>query len=128
MWWHCFYCRDCANSTNHTAITPPPPDAELEYALNKVGCAAVVMAPSFKTSNYDAMMREVVPELDSVTVGRLASAKVPSLRHVICLAPTAHAGMLRYADVVRYGSAGDVADMRTAAAALDVDDAINIQL
>ena len=33
-------------------INPAYRTSELEYALNKVGCKALVLAPSFKTSDY----------------------------------------------------------------------------
>src|SRR6266571_3611010 len=37
-------------------INPAYRVAELEYALNKVGCAALITAASFKTSNYIEML------------------------------------------------------------------------
>ena len=37
--------------------------SELEFALNKVGCKALVLAPSFKTSNYVDMIRRIAPEI-----------------------------------------------------------------
>ena len=36
---------------------------ELDYALNKAGCRALVTATAFKTSNYAAMLMELLPEL-----------------------------------------------------------------
>src|SRR5205814_2139572 len=44
-------------------INPAYRLAELEYALNKAGCAALVTAAQFKTSDYHAMLRELAPEL-----------------------------------------------------------------
>src|SRR6266404_4530750 len=36
---------------------------ELEYALNKAGCAGLILAPSFKTSDYLAMIVNLCPEI-----------------------------------------------------------------
>ena len=44
-------------------INPAYRTHELDYALNKVGCRALVTATSFKTSDYLAMLRELAPEL-----------------------------------------------------------------
>ena len=37
--------------------------AELEYALNKSGCCAIITAESFKTSKYVEMLQALAPEL-----------------------------------------------------------------
>ncbi|MDT8267865.1 AMP-binding protein, partial [Roseomonas sp. DSM 102946] len=58
---------------------------ELEFALNKVGCAALVTATSFKTSDYAGMLRQIAPELDSGPPGKLRAARLPALRAVIQL-------------------------------------------
>ena len=43
-------------------INPAYRTSELEYALNKVGCKALVLAPSFKTSDYAAMLEQIRAE------------------------------------------------------------------
>src|SRR2546421_7325242 len=42
-------------------INPAYRTSELEYALNQSGCRMLVAAPSFKTSDYKAMVDEVRP-------------------------------------------------------------------
>jgi fatty-acyl-CoA synthase len=42
---------------------PPTALSELEFALAKVGCAAIVTATAFKTSNYMEMLNTLLPEL-----------------------------------------------------------------
>src|SRR6478735_10589641 len=44
-------------------INPAYRTHELEYALNKVGCKALITATSFKSSDYLAMLGELAPEL-----------------------------------------------------------------
>ena len=44
-------------------INPAYRTTELEYALNKVECRALIMAPKFKASDYTGMMKGLAPEL-----------------------------------------------------------------
>src|SRR5262245_66576824 len=64
-------------------INPAYRLTELEYALNLVGCSALVTATQFKTSDYIAMLNTLAPELAASTPGALKAAKLPSLRIVI---------------------------------------------
>jgi fatty-acyl-CoA synthase len=43
-------------------INPAYRTSEVEYALNKVGCRPLVLAPRFKSSDYVAMLRELGPQ------------------------------------------------------------------
>ena len=53
-------------------INPAYRLSELEFALAKVGCAAIVTATAFKTSNYMEMLNTLLPELAKVRAGRSA--------------------------------------------------------
>lgn len=64
-------------------INPAYRLAELEYALNKVGCKALVTATRFKTSDYIGMLGMLAPELAGSAPGRLRAARLPHLRTVI---------------------------------------------
>src|SRR3954471_16606816 len=64
-------------------INPAYRLAELDYALNKVGCAGIITATAFKTSDYVGMLNALAPELASAAPGRLLAAQLPSLRSVI---------------------------------------------
>src|SRR5690349_6764526 len=64
-------------------INPAYRLTELEYALNLVGCSALVTATQFKTSDYIGMLNTLVPELVSAKPGALKAAKLPNLRMVI---------------------------------------------
>ncbi|MGH9234825.1 MAG: AMP-binding protein, partial [Acidimicrobiales bacterium] len=44
-------------------INPAYRTSELEYAMNQSGCRMLIAAPSFKTSDYVAMIDEVRPKL-----------------------------------------------------------------
>ena len=66
-------------------INPAYRLSELEYALNKVECAALVTASAFKSSDYLTMLRTLAPELSTAVPGALAAAKLPHLRVVIAI-------------------------------------------
>ena len=108
-------------------INPAYRLAELEYALNKAGCVALVTAARFKTTDYHAMLRELAPELRTASPGNLHAARLPQLRLVITIGPDDAPGMMRFDDVS--GLARDAERHRLAALAeeLQFDDPINIQ-
>jgi fatty-acyl-CoA synthase len=112
-------------------INPAYRLAELEYALNKVGCKAIVAAESFKTTKYLEMLQTLAPELASATPGDLHAARLPELRAVIRMGDTDTPGMLNFSEVVELGrkrieEAGR-AELDAIDAALSPDDPINIQ-
>ena len=102
--------------------------AELEYALNKVECKALITAPAFKTSRYLEMLQTLAPELAGAKPGELRAAKLPHLRLVIRMGAEKTSGMLDFGDVL---ARGDDADAREAVAmiedTLDCREPINIQ-
>ncbi len=57
-------------------INPAYRLSELEFALAKVGCAAIVTATAFKTSNYMEMLNTLLPELAASQPGELQAAAV----------------------------------------------------
>ena len=102
--------------------------AELEYALNKVRCTAVITAERFKSSGYVEMLQTIAPELASATPGALHAARVPSLRTIVSMGDVAPAGMFRFADVIARGrDALDPAALDALGATLASTDPINIQ-
>ncbi len=108
-------------------INPAYRLSELEYALNKVECAALVTASAFKGSDYLAMLRTLAPELSNAVPGALAAAKLPHLRVVIAIDTAQHAGFFRYSDVPALAQDADRAALVAIAPLLQPDDAANIQ-
>jgi fatty-acyl-CoA synthase len=100
---------------------------ELEYALNKVGAKALILARQFKTSAYTAMLRELAPELATATPGRLRAARLPELRHVIEMGPDPGPGAWSFDQVMAKGEGGPRARLDAITATLDPGDAINVQ-
>jgi len=87
-------------------VNPAYRTHELQYALRQAGVRLLVSAPSFKTSDYVAMVEEVRPEL-------------PALEHVVFL------GDERWDELA--GAAVDSDGLAGSARALSFDDPINIQ-
>ena len=111
-------------------INPAYRVAELEYALNKVNCKALVMMPRFKTSDYVAMVRQLAPELAHASAGEPAGQRLPHLRHVIWLDQPGQGqeepGMMRFSALM---ATGDPQDSRVADAqrTLKAAQPVNIQ-
>jgi fatty-acyl-CoA synthase len=108
-------------------INPAYRTHELEYALNKVGCKALILAASFKSSDYIAMIRDVAPELDHAGPGKLDAHKVPSLRTVIRMGTDRTPGMLNFGDIADAARDEHFARLDELKDVLQFDDAINIQ-
>lgn len=107
-------------------INPAYRTFELEFALNKSGCVALVTAQKYLTSDYAGMLRELAPELASSEPGRLNAARLPHLRHIIATGETPPAGMWKFAEVCATG-VNPAAQLFDIARTLSPDDAINIQ-
>ena len=75
-------------------INPAYRVAELEYALNKVECRALITADRFKTSDYLGMLRELAPEIDTEHAGELQAERLPHLRMLIHLGDADEPGFL----------------------------------
>jgi len=100
---------------------------ELEYALNKVGCKALITASSFKSSDYLCMLRELAPELEVASGTDLNAARLPSLRTIICLSDETIRGMLRFQDVPSLATPLHQQRLTQLADELQAKDPINIQ-
>ena len=80
--------------------------SEFEYALNKVGAKALILARQFRRSSYVEMLRELAPELDRCPPGRLHADRLPALRTVIQLGPEPAPGCLGFDEVMDRGGGG----------------------
>ena len=108
-------------------INPAYRRSELEYALNKVGCRALVLAPSFKASDYAGMLRDLAPELADCAPGALHAARLPQLRWAIVLGTAPAPGMVGFDTLLVEASAQEHAALAALGATLQFDDPINIQ-
>ena len=108
-------------------VNPAYRTHELKYALEQSGCAALIIAPPFKSSDYAALLAEVVPELPASTPGRLNSATLPNLRTVIAFGDQKVAGALTWDELIRCGDGISKEELADRQGSLQFDDPINIQ-
>lgn len=97
-------------------VNPAYRRAELEYAMNKVECKALILAPALKTSNYLEIVQDLVKD-----------RKLPHLKHIVRLGTEKTPGMLNFDDVAKAGGNAEKARIADLAPKLQFDDAINIQ-
>ncbi len=111
-------------------INPAYRASEVEYALNKVGCVALVTMPGFKTSDYIGMLRELAPEWATQSPGTLRADRLPGLRHAVWIDVAGEGaeqpGFMRFTDLMATGEPAD-ARLAQVAVLLHAQDPINIQ-
>lgn len=108
-------------------INPAYRLSELDYALNKVGCRALITATAFKSSEYVGMINALAPELAASAPGKLNAERLPKLEIVIQIGGPKAAGMFAFDHVLRMGGAAQRARLSELARSLQFDDPINIQ-
>jgi len=108
-------------------INPAYRIAELEYALNKVQCKALVTAASFKSNDYLKSLRDLAPELETSAPGELHAAKLPHLRWVIRMGDESSQGMLNFDAVPALADDALLARAAEAGRGLSCREPINIQ-
>jgi fatty-acyl-CoA synthase len=97
-------------------VNPAYRRAELEYAMNKVECKALILAPALRTSNY----LEIVADL-------VKGKKLPHLKHIVRLGTEKTPGMLNFDDLAKAGGNAEKAKLADLGPRLQFDDPINIQ-
>jgi len=110
-------------------INPAYRTSELEYALQKVGCRALVLARRYRTSDYLGMLGEIAPEIHLQGASEvLDSVRLPELKHVVVLGDEpVPPRCLSYRRLLALAGPAQRTRLETLSAALDPDDAINIQ-
>ncbi len=108
-------------------INPAYRLAELDYALNKVGCRALVTATRFKTSDYLGMLGTLAPELATALPGRLSATRLPALEIVVQIGGPPAPGTIPFEQVAAMAAPSHRARLEELAPRLQFDDPINIQ-
>ncbi len=100
---------------------------ELDYVLNQSGCKGLVLQNQFKSSNYESMICELCPEIESQAAGELDSKTCINLSHVISLSSSEKSGIYSWDEFQHLGSSVDDETLRARQSDQDLDDPINIQ-
>lgn len=99
---------------------------ELEYALTKVGCRALITADRFKTTDYLAMLRSLAPEL-ALGEAVLTCNRLPALRFLIRIEGGHEPGFIDWAHVSERASSSALAKLQALQDQLQPEDPVNIQ-
>jgi fatty-acyl-CoA synthase len=108
-------------------VNPAYQLSELEFALNQTGMKALVTVPDFKSSDYLAILSDLMPELVNSAPGALNASKIPSLRWVVVLDEDTPKGTVRYRDVMAGATDDARRRVRSLSGELQFDDPVNIQ-
>ncbi|CAN8018070.1 unnamed protein product [Ixodes persulcatus] len=101
--------------------------SELEFCLNHVKCAALIVAEKFARQDFYQMLLQIMPELKRSAMGQLKSARLPLLKHVILISETSKPGTVTYDDLMQSATAEHHAAMHAISSKLQFDEVINIQ-
>ena len=114
-------------------INPAYRSKELAYALQCSEVQGLFVIPRFKTSDYIAMLRELLPELDTAPPP-LNSTTFPLLKHIVVYEPASPdntplpaQGFSVWQELLSAGRGVKPEQLDQIGRTLDFDDAINIQ-
>ena len=115
-------------------INPAYRRRELAYALQRSEVQGLFAIPAFRTSDYVAMLVEVIPELKEAHGAELKSQQFPFLRRVVLYDPAKPAETLRphpgfgtWSEVLDAAGSVSRENLNEVTASLDMDDPINIE-
>lgn len=106
-------------------INPAYQANELEFALNKVECKALVTASKFKSSNYLEMLDGMAPEIKTSEPGRLNSSRLPHLKTLISIDDKKLNGFYNFSSLMEFHDSSHMRELRKLK--IDPDDPTNIQ-
>jgi fatty-acyl-CoA synthase len=114
-------------------INPANRTRELGYALQRSEVQGLFLIPRFRSSDYVAMVLELIPDLREKQA-RLENAEFPHLRRVVVYDPAAPLatqrpaeGLVTWQELIAAADAVSPAQLDALSASLDRDDPINIQ-
>ena len=108
-------------------INPAYRLTELQYALNKTGCKALVFASHLRSSNFFEMLQELLPNLASYRPGHIQANSAPELRWLIRLDDEPCDGVINFSSVSALARETHHLQLLKLKNELQFDDPINIQ-
>ena len=115
-------------------INPAYRRGELAYALQRSEINGLFVIPGFRSSDYVAMLTELIPELKDAGPAEIGNRGLPALRRVVVYDPAApeqskrpYPGFTTWMDVLAAGNAIPARQLAAVTDSLDMDDPLNIQ-
>lgn len=100
---------------------------ELEYLVKQADLTTLCLTDGVKDSNYVAMIKELVPELDEYERGCLKSARFPYLKNVVFMGPEKHRGLYSTPELLLLGQHVDIAIIHKIDSEVSQNDVVNMQ-
>lgn len=100
---------------------------ELEYLVKQADLTTLCLTDGVKDSNYVAMIKELVPELDEYERGCLKSARFPYLKNVVFMGPEKHRGLYSTPELLLLGHHVDIAIIHKIESEVSQNDVVNMQ-
>jgi len=101
---------------------------ELEYILNQSDSTTLIHIEAYRKKNYSEIVREVVPEVKTSSLGNIRSEKLPFLRNVVHMGEEeTEPGTFKLKDIVKLGETVSDEELRNREQSLDADDVVNMQ-
>jgi fatty-acyl-CoA synthase len=108
-------------------INPAYRSRELEYALNQSGVSVLVMARSFRKTDYLEMLLALAPELADAHGASLVLEKLPYLRHLIFLGDGVTPGGTNWEQFIGLGEQVSLSALQEVSDGLQFDEPVDIQ-
>jgi fatty-acyl-CoA synthase len=108
-------------------INPAYRSRELEYALNQSGVSVLVMARSFRKTDYLEMLLALAPELADARGASLVLDKLPYLRHLIFLGDGETPGGTSWQQFMCFSEQVAPSALQEVSDRLQFDDPVDIQ-
>ncbi|XDV44436.1 hypothetical protein PO909_012719 [Leuciscus waleckii] len=108
------------------SVNPAYQLQEVEFALRKVRCNAIVCPTQFKTQRYCDMLRQLCPEMETASPGGIKSSRLPDL-HTVIVTDSQQPGTFLLKDLMQAGSSQHHQQLQDLQKKLVCDDPINIQ-
>jgi fatty-acyl-CoA synthase len=110
-------------------INPAYRSHELAYVLKHADVKVLLLTDNYKTSNYEDLLAEVVPEADNSNYGTpFENPEFPELRHVVCIKEeTTKPGIWPWQKFLDQADQIPEAQLAAAAEKIDHNDCVNIQ-
>lgn len=115
-------------------INPAYRPQELAYALQRSEVQGLFIIPCFRSSDYIAMLVELIPELQSTKTTTLGNKEFPLLRKIVIFDPQnpadtfrPHPGFITWDEGINAGKNISQQELDKVTTTLDIQDAINIQ-
>uniref|UniRef100_A0AAR2JF87 Medium-chain acyl-CoA ligase ACSF2, mitochondrial n=1 Tax=Pygocentrus nattereri TaxID=42514 RepID=A0AAR2JF87_PYGNA len=115
-----------AQFQHDVSVNPAYQPQELELALKKVQCKAIVCPTQFKTQRYCDMLRQLCPEMNTAPPGGIKSSRFSELSTVIVL-DSQQPGTFHWNDLMQAGSSEHYQQLQDIQKQLSFDDPVNIQ-